>query len=344
MIKVLVVEDSTVAREYISYLIDREPGMRVIGAACNGAEAVEYVKREKPDVITMDINMPVMDGLTATRRIMEIAPTPIIIVTASWDVREVQTTFRAIDAGALIAIEKPGGINHPGYEKNVIELLNTIRLMSEVKVVKRWRWKDRGEEPVPSPAVQPRRDGIKIVAIGASTGGPAAIKTILSGLPDHVSVPIVIVQHMSPGFIGGFISWLDADTHYDVRAAAQSEIVTPQTAYVAPDGVHLGVGTDGRIELTNGAPENNVCPSVSFLFRSVAASYGRKSAAVLLSGMGMDGARELKLLKEKGAVTIAQNKESSIVFGMPGEAVRLNAAAHVLSPEGIVTVLGKLQE
>jgi two-component system, chemotaxis family, protein-glutamate methylesterase/glutaminase len=343
VIKVLVVDDSPTARTYLTHIINSDPAVRVIDTACNGEEALKALRRERPDVITMDINMPRMNGLEATRRIMEESPVPVIIVTASWDARELQTTFLAIEAGALAAIPKPEGIDSPNYEKSVKELISTIRLMSEIRVVKRWpRKKPRGPSAAGNPE-QPRPlIGIQVIAIGASTGGPAVIHTILSKLPESFSIPILIVQHMARGFVAGFADWLGKDSALTVGIAAHGEYMQAGHVYVAPDDFHLGAQRDGQMMLSKDDPESNLRPSVSYLFRSVARSFGGNALGIILTGMGKDGAEELKLMQDNGAVTIAQDKESSVVFGMPGEAVNLKAAAYVLPPDEIAEMLAQL--
>ena len=259
MIKVMIVEDSPVARDLLVYIFSSDPEIQVVGVAGNGMEAIEMAKQKRPDVITMDIHMPRMNGIEATRRIMETQPTPIVIVSAS-----------------------------------------------------------------------------------TSTGGPIALKTILSDLPQNLSVPLLIVQHIAMGFIGGFVEWLGGTSHFPLSIASHGEHPLPGHGYVAPDGFHLGVGSDTRIVLTDHAPENGLRPSVAYLFRSVAEVFGPNAVGVLLSGMGRDGAEELKIMKEKGAITIAQDRESSVVYGMPGEAIKLGAAKYVLPPEGIADILTTL--
>ncbi|MCK4359954.1 MAG: chemotaxis response regulator protein-glutamate methylesterase [Candidatus Cloacimonetes bacterium] len=347
MIRVLVVEDSPVVQEFLVHILSSDPDIWVIGTANNGEEALEAVKRKKPDIITMDINMPKMNGLEATRKIMESLPTPIVIVSGSWDTKEVATTFRAMEAGALAIVPRPMGIGHPDYEATAKELIQTVKLMSEVKVVRRWpRRQLEAVVPTVTPPVEvePKRikAKIRIVAIGASTGGPIALQTILSGLPKDFPAPVLIVQHIAEGFVQGLVEWLDQTSNMPVYVATHGEYILPGHIYIAPDKFHISVKTGGRIALSKGECENGLRPSVSYLFRSIANVYGQNAAAVLLTGMGKDGAKELKLLKEKGAVTIAQDKESSVVHGMPGEAIRLGAATYILSPEKIPAMFIKM--
>lgn len=339
MIKVLIVEDSPSVRELLVYVLSSDPDIQVIDTAGNGEEAIEAVKRNKPDIITMDVHMPKMDGFETTRLIMETNPIPIIIVTGSASMMEMETSFHAIEAGALTVIQKPHGIGHPDHDKNVRELIKTVKLMSEVKVVRRWpqRPKKKAAEyraPLQIPAPE-----IKVVAIGASTGGPPIIQKILSELPKDFPAPILIVQHMAVGFIQGFTEWLSQTSSLPVHVAVNGSRILPGHAYIAPEGNQMKVDANGRLACDENNPENGLRPSVSYLFRSVAHVFGKNAAGVLLTGMGKDGADELKLMRDKGALTIAQDEESSVVFGMPGEAVKLNAARYVLPPDKIVEIL-----
>lgn len=340
MIRVLIVEDSDVVREFLGFMLSTDPEICVVGTARDGKEAVDAVKRLRPDVVTMDVNMPRLNGFDATRQIMEDNPVPIVIVTASWDPKEVETTFRALEAGALTAILRPKGIGHPEHETTAKGLVQTVKLMSEVKVVRRLSSFQR--KPAVPPVTPPSRQvalDTMIVAIGTSTGGPIALRTVLSGLPRDLPVPVLIVQHMASGFIQGFVEWLSQASGFPVHVATDKERPLPGHAYVAPDGLQMGVDSLNRIVLSGDEPENGLRPSASYLFRSVADVYGRSAIGVLLTGMGTDGAKELKSMKDGGALTIAQDKESSVVHGMPGEAINLGAATYVLPPDSIAEML-----
>lgn len=350
MINVLVVEDSPVVREFLINILSADPDIRVVGTAHNGEEALEAARRHRPDVITMDIHMPKMDGLEATRRIMESDPMPIVIVSGSSDPREVATTFDAMEAGALAVLRRPAGIGHPLHEATARDLVQTVKLMSEVKVVRRWSHArrhavlPRKQAPPPPVKMGLTRESahIRIVAIGASTGGPPVIEAILAALPANFPVPVLIVQHITAGFVQGFIEWLAQSASLPVHLAAHGELMLAGHVYIAPDACQMKVVRGGKIALTGDEPENGLRPSVSYLFRSVAEVYGCDAVAGLLSGMGRDGAEELRLLKETGAVTFAQDKDSSVVHGMPGEAIRLDAAMLVLPPDKIAAVLTSL--
>jgi len=344
MVRVFVVEDSPVAQEFLVHILNSDPEIEVIGTANNGEEAIAALEHKKPDVITMDIHMPKMNGMDATRRIMETDPVPIVIVSASWDPKEVEKTFFAIEAGALACVSKPAGMGHPDHKASVKELIQTVKLMSEVKVVKRWpRYRQVTSAPSITPPVAVDIERIpakvRIVAIGASTGGPTVLQTLLAGLPSDCPVPILIVQHMAQGFTNGFGEWLSKTTGFPVHIAADGENLLPGHAYIAPCEFHMGVVSTNQIALSKDLPENGLRPSVSYLFRSVARVFGQSAVGILLTGMGKDGAEELRLMKEKGAVTIAQNKESSVVYGMPGEAARLDGATYVLSPDKIIATV-----
>ncbi len=347
-INVLIVEDVAVVRELLHKILGSDPAIRVVGTANDGEEALQAVADLKPHVITMDIHMAKLDGYEATRRIMESHPTPIVVVSATIDPREVATTFRALEAGALAAVSKPVGMGHPDFEEWARNFVQTVKLMSEVKVVRRHWPRQIPEIPALSSAPEAWNDlrtipeEIEVVAVGASTGGPPALKTILAGLPKGFPAPILVVQHISPGFVEGFALSLAASSPLSVRVAAQNEPLLPGIVYLAPDRLHMGVQNGNRILLSPDLPENGLRPSASYLFRSVAEYYGGKAVGILLSGMGRDGADELKLMRARGALTIAQDKESSVVHGMPGEAIKLAAAAHVLSPVGMAAMLTQM--
>jgi two-component system chemotaxis response regulator CheB len=334
-------------REFLLYILGSDPEIEVVGTAESGEEALEAVERIRPDVITMDVHMPKMNGFDTTRRIMETHPTPIVIVSGTLDVAETASVFRAIEAGALAVLPRPSGIGHPEHQQSAADFARTVKLMSEVKVVRRWPHLRPGNTvPAASPSAQIQRrtapTEIRLIAIGASTGGPPALRMILSGLPKDFPLPILIVQHIAAGFTQGFVEFLAQSSNLPIQLSVHGQQVVRGRVYVAPDGFHMTVASGGRIWLDTGEPENGLRPSVSRLFRSVAKAYGQSAIGVLLTGMGKDGAFELKLMREQGAVTIAQDKETSVVHGMPGEAIRLGGATYVLPPEKISIMLTSL--
>jgi two-component system chemotaxis response regulator CheB len=346
MIRVLVVEDSSTVRELLLGILSSDPAIEVVGTAQTGEEAVEAVERLRPDVVTMDVHMPKMNGFDATRRIMETYPTPIVIVSAA-DATDTAKALQAIESGALAILQKPSGLGHPEHEHHSADLLRTVKMMSEVKVVRRWP-RLRPTETLPAtPACtelqfQPAQTSMRLVAIGASTGGPPALQTILAGLPKDFPVPVLIVQHIAEGFTHYFVEWLAQSSKLPLHLPTHGQRVSPGHVYVAPDGLHMAITADGRIQLIAAEVENGLRPSVSYLFRSVAKAYGSGAVGVLLTGMGRDGACELKSMKEKGALTIVQDRDTSAVYGMPGEAVRLGGASYILSPEKIYRLLANL--
>ena len=347
MIRVLVVEDSSTVREFLLQILGSDPAIEVVATAETGEEALEAVERFRPDIITMDIHMPRMNGFDATRRIMETHPTPIVIVSGAADATDTAKAFRAIESGALAVLSKPAGVGHPDHQQSTAELVRTVKLMSEVKVVRRWP-RYRPADVVPETSLgkeirlQTTHSQPRIVAIGASTGGPPVLQTILAALPGNFPVPVLIVQHIAAGFTQGLVEWLAQSSSLSVHIPTHGQSVLPGHVYVAPDGLHMAVGADGHVQLRSGEPENGLRPSVACLFRSVAKAYGSSAVGVLLTGMGKDGAWELKLMKEQGAVTIAQDRETSVVHGMPGEAIRLGGATYVLPPEKIRLALASL--
>lgn len=346
MIKVLIVEDSPVMQQLLAYTITKDPVFTIVGIAENGEEAIKAVKKYHPDIITMDWHMPKLDGLQATRMIMETNPIPIVIVSGSSTATDVGFSFRMIEAGALSIVKKPLSVDHPDYQKEASLLIQTLKLMSEIKLVRRIPYTKKIQEQIKTSINNEinEQSEIQAIAMGASTGGPLVLQKILSGLPRNLPFPILIVQHISPGFIVGFVEWLNNTTNFPIHIATQGEYMLSGHAYVAPDNFHMGVETKSRILLSTHEPENGLRPSVAFLFRTTAQVYGSKAVGVLLSGMGCDGAEELKLMKENGAMTIAQDFESSAVHGMPGEAIKINAATHVFSPDKIVMAITSLVE
>lgn len=345
MIKVLIVDDSQVVRDLLRHIFSADPEMQVIGEAKDGLEAVEFVSRIKPDVITMDINMPRLNGFEATRQIMEKTPIPIVIITASWDPNDVTKTWMAMEAGAVSALEKPRYSVEEDYKKNSKNIVDTVKLMSQVKLVRRWasnrtRVISGNNLGKIEPESAPKR--YELVAIGASTGGPPVLKELLSTMPADFAAPIVIVQHIARNFTAGLVEWLDKATPLNVSVAKNGESLLPGRVYVAPDGLHMKLDHSSHIVLTDDLPESGLKPSVSYLFRSVAEVFGNRAVGVLLTGMGRDGANELKVLKDKGAITIAQDKESSVVHGMPGEAIKIGGALHIAPPDKIAGLLLRL--
>ena len=339
-IRVLVVDDSRTQRDLLTHVLSSEPDIELAAIVEGGQAALDYLAGAdpRPDVALMDIHMPQLDGFETTRRIMESQPLPIVICTATADPQELAIAFRAMEAGAVACIEKPRSPTDADYGPCIRHLLQTVRLMSEVKVVRRW------PRPRPTlttvPAVQAAAaDTVRFIGIGASTGGPPVLQTILGGLPKSFPVPILIVQHIARGFLPGMVDWLNQTTGLKIRIASHGIVAEPGHAYIAPDDFHLAATASGRILLAREPAENGLRPSVSYLFRSLAHSCGAGAIGVLLTGMGKDGAQQLKLMKDRGALTIAQDRESSIVHGMPGEAIAIDATVQILPADRIADAL-----
>jgi two-component system chemotaxis response regulator CheB len=341
-IKVLVADDSQLNRMLLVQLLNSDPAIQVIGAVNDGQAALDFLDASgiRPDVVIMDMHMPRLDGFEATRRIMETRPLPIIICTATADPQELAVAFRAMEAGAVACVAKPVALGAQ-YEICRENLMETVRLMSEVKVVRRWsraRTATAGATiaPLPSRTMTP---AISMIGIGASTGGPPVLQSVLGGLPRDFAVPLLIVQHIARGFLPGMVEWLSQTTSLRIQIAAHGTLPLPGNVYVAPDDFHLGISSGGRIMLAREEPESGLRPAVAYLFRTLADHCGASAIGVLLTGMGKDGAVELRRMKDRGAMTIAQDRESSIVHGRPGEAIQLGAASQVLAADQIAAAL-----
>lgn len=346
-IRVLIAEDSPTARALLVDLFGTSPDFTVAGAVENGADAVERAIQLSPDLIIMDVYMPILDGLDATKEIMRESPTPIVMVSGSASTRDVALGLSAMQAGALILMGKPGGPNSPGYEDDSRQLLSMAKAMAGVKVVRRWDSSGstrprQGRPMIDQTPVAGRR--VRLVAIGTSTGGPAALHRILIDLPSGFPVPIVVVQHMAHGFIEGLAKWLSANVALRVVVATGGEVLQPGTVYLGADDTHLGVASDGRVAPSKAAAIGGFRPSVDFLFDSCGRAYGGGVAALILTGMGQDGVDGLRTVKARGGHVIAQDELSSIVFGMNGKAIEFGLVDEVLPLEAIGERLNEMVE
>jgi two-component system chemotaxis response regulator CheB len=328
-----VVDDSETARSALATALTRAGGIDVVGMASDGVQACELARTVRPDVMTIDIQMPRMDGMETIAHIMEQSPCPLLVVCAvsPGSQREVDLSFRAMALGALDLIAKPSdGESLWAWGARAAE---RVRLMAEVPVVTRRR-SDRPPRPL---ALNPQ-GRIDIIALVASTGGPPALAVVLGSLPKGLRVPVVIAQHMAAGFNEGLARWLGSVGPLKVELARQGVPSEPGVVYVAPDNQHLEVAPDGRVRLVP-ALDGGHCPSGDRLLTSLAAAYGSRVGAAVLSGMGTDGAEGLLAVRNAGGVTVAQDEASSTVYGMPQAAVKVGAASYVLSIELIGSAL-----
>lgn len=361
-LRVLIVDDSEVQRNLLAALLDADPGLTVVGRAKDGLEAIHHAAALRPDVITIDLRMPGMDGIETTRRIMQETPTPVVMIAAGVLPEDRRLAAEALSAGVLAIVPKPA--IGPRGERAAAELVETVKRMAQVRVIRRWsperiatgqlrpppdqsptghlRLPSRivtGQLGTPPPAPQPRPPAI--VAIGASTGGPQALHTILTRLPATFTPPVVVVQHIAAGFATSVVDWLAPLCNLPFQIAQAGMRLDQPGIYLAPTGHHLVV-QGNVLGLSDEPPVRGHRPSATILFRSVAASYGSRALGVLLTGMGDDGAAGLADLKRVGATTIAQDEASSVVFGMPAAAIALGVVDHIMPPQEIPALLVRL--
>lgn len=332
-VRVVIADDSLVAREMLSTILSSDPDIDVVGSAANGLEAVELVERLRPDLVTMDIHMPKMNGLEATERIMAFHPTPILVVSSSVHGEGMGLAFDALTLGALEVIKKPEPADWADLERIGREVLRKVKILARVKVITHIRGRrERSREVAHEAHVEGAKPGI--IAIGSSTGGPSALLTVLGLLPASFPVPIIIAQHIADGFIPGLVSWLNAGCKIEVVAAEEGSTPKPGTAHIAPTGTNM-VLEGKRLQFKQPGAGQLYIPSADSLFESVARAYDNRAVGVILTGMGADGAAGLKRMHDRGAATIAQDEETCTVFGMPKAAIDLGAADRVLPIQAI---------
>lgn len=334
MIRVLVVDDSALMRHVLSDILNSDPDIDVVGVAANPYIAREKIKRLNPDMITLDVEMPKMDGLQFLRNIMRLRPMPVLMV-SSLTQAGAAVTLEALEIGAVDFVAKPEIDIAQGLRDYAKELIAKVKMTAAARVLRR-SFSDeqrRTTQPILTPADPLNfRTTDRVLAIGASTGGTEAIREVLSALPADTP-GTVIVQHIPGMFSGPFARRMDGCSQMVVREAIDGERILQGHAYIAPGDQHLSIRRDGAryyCQLDSGPPVNRHRPSVDVLFQSVAEQVGRNATGVLLTGMGKDGAEGMKAMLEQGANTLIQDEASSVVWGMPGAAMKIGAAQEVL--------------
>ena len=349
LVRVLIADDSSVGRRLLAGILSQDPFIEVVAMATDGKEALELTIKHKPDVVSMDINMPVMNGIEATRRIMSESPVPVIIVSSIYRNSDVLTAISELEAGAVMVLPKPHGPGHESFESSSAKYINSVKLMSDVKVVRR-QLNGNGTAKkittnhlrIPHSETCKVNNNAKIVVIGSSAGGPEALRFFLTQISTEFPLPIILVQHIDSNFINGFVSWLNTFSNIRAFIAQNGEKPERGKLYLPPPDSHIAI-VNGTITIMNGDNINSLHkPSVDILFKSVARYYLENSVGIIFSGMGRDGADGLKMMKDSGAFTFIQDNESSLIYGMPGEALKIGAACAVLSPKEIAIKLNHI--
>ena len=343
-VRLLVVDDSPSLRAVIRAMVEGDAGIRIVGEAGTGGEAVEMARTLRPGVILMDVQMPEMDGIEATGRIMASEPAPIIAFSSFTREVEAKASIEMLAAGALDVMAKPdlGGAGAVGDCSRMLR--KKIRSASRVAVVRHLRRavpmaQGRGEPAGPSDGTR-----FEVLGVGASTGGPTALRDLFSRLPVDFPFPVLVVQHITAGFTAGFVEWLRQHTPLDVRIANEEDRAVPGSILIAPEGRQLEVLSGGVVRAISRKPRGVHLPSADTLLSSLASAYGRKCIGALLTGMGSDGAEGLLDIRRAGGFTLAQDEGTCVVFGMPREAVRRGAVDKSMAPASMAELLRRMAE
>jgi two-component system, chemotaxis family, protein-glutamate methylesterase/glutaminase len=343
-IRVIVVEDSLVKRELITSILNSDPDINVISCASDGESAIKCIKSKKPDIATMDINMPGMNGFETTKKILSECPIPIIMVSSTRTKENKEEIAAAMmKCGALQFIDTPPGPWHKDFDTAAKKIIQMVKAMSKVKIIKRHICNEKSHSK--NNVNVTAKHSAAIVAIGVSTGGPPLLKDIISSLPKNFYLPIVIVQHIAVDFDSLLASHLNKSSKLNVTLAVHNDKITPGNVYIAPGNANFTITSDHKVFLEETPLHYNaIVPSVDALFSSINNVYSNSAIGILLTGMGKDGATELKKMKDNGAVTIIQDKKSSVIYGMPGEAKRLEAEKYIMNPSEIISYLLNLND
>lgn len=328
-IRVLIIEDSLVVRELLKHIIGSDPRFEVVGAVESAEEGLARLEALAPDVISLDIRLPGMNGLDATLQIMQRRATPIVVVAANVDDDELNIAMNALRAGALSVVEKPVGVTNAAFESMARHLTTQLAIMSQVRVVRQGidRGLRFGTADLPPPPA--KGTGYSVLGMVASTGGPQALTQVLGGLGADFPLPVLLVQHITASFLDGFVSWLSGVTPFSVRVAKGGETPQAGVIFVPPAERHMKLAA-GKLVLVDTPPVHSQRPSGTVLLSSLAEDAGRGGLGVILTGMGSDGADGMAAMRQAGAYTIAQDEATSVVYGMPAAAVKLGAASEVL--------------
>lgn len=326
-IKILVVDDSLLMQKILIDLLHSDPQISVIGTARDGEEALSKIATLHPDVVTLDIMMPRMNGLTAVRKIMETNPLPVVMISALVQ-REAQLTLKALEFGAVDYVPKPSGPISLNMNAVKDELISKVKTAASANI--------RRDKPKTVKTVAPStaKSTDKVISIAASTGGPAAVTYVLKHIPENTP-PILVVQHMQKGMTKLFAEGLNQECKINVKEAEEGDVIQEGLALIAPGGFHMLVTKNGKIKLSTSPPVNYVRPSADVMMKSVAKTYASKTIGVILTGMGTDGAKGIEAIKRKGGVTIAQDKKTCVVFGMPDAAIKTGCVDFVTPLEYI---------
>ncbi|MHB8483330.1 MAG: chemotaxis-specific protein-glutamate methyltransferase CheB [Nitrospiria bacterium] len=337
-IKVLIIDDSPFARQSIAMMISEIPHVEVIGKVSGGLEAMKFIEKEKPDMITLDIEMPEMNGFTLLTWLMENHPLPVLVVSSQNDKRNV---FKALELGALEFVSKPShkaSLELLNLKEELIKKIEMIGKVPRNKIQKQARLFSNSTNKFQADVRQdlprdsmtkspfPRDHRVTIAAIGASTGGPAAVQLIVSSLPHDLRVPVVIIQHMPAHFTSSFAQRLDSLSQLRVKEAEEGDLLAPGQVYVAPGGVHLtakNTSSGNVLHLSEKGEKDRYTPSIDKTMISIADLYGEGTLGMILTGMGNDGTEGIKKIKEKGGITLAESEETAVIYGMPRVPVQL---------------------
>lgn len=343
-VKVFLIHQELSSLAFVTAALNGNPEIHVVGKIIEKGRVLEAIAQANPDVLILNIKTPSSFLLGLIQVIMEAEPRPLLICIDNKFIGDGDFFSKASNSGVLAVLTGTQDLYGAQFADAAKRLVDAIRLMSEIKVIKRWT--SRSHQPVQAAnhlLFNSSNRKFEIVGIGASTGGPRALQSLLSNLPKNFSLPILIVQHMTPGFTHNFADWLMQSTHLPTKVARDGESILPGHIYIAPDNCHLGVSSKHHIHLQTKQTPDEICPSVSFLFNSLAVVYREHTIGVLMTGMGADGVDELKKLRELGALTIAQNADSSVIHGMPGQAIKIGAAQYVLPPDHIANLLESIK-